>query len=209
MYKNRLRDKKILYPKIIDFSLKIFLKLTNNDIIEDKIFDCIENPQNLLDLYCKTGTLTIKLAINYPLTKVIEMENNNNYLRYAKKQIRYSFLRNISFMNISNLEDYNDYFDCIIMYFALNDLAMHNIKELLNFLKKVLKNRKKLIIVDYNKIKCRFKNYIYKLYLLIFKRKRLEFIKYDLINTLFILGYQNITLNEFDGVKLISCYNAK
>src|SRR5690554_4136472 len=193
MYKNRLKDKLIFFPKFFDFSLNFYFKYTSNDTIEDRIIDCIGEANNILDIYCKTGTMTIKVAKNNQAVKIIGMENNNNYLIFARRQIRYSFLKNISFINLSNIEFYKEYFDCVLLYFALNDLSSEGVNELLEYIKKVLINRKKLIIVDYHYVKKGVKGYLYNIYIRLFKRQRLKFIKYDLINTLSKIGYHDIS----------------
>ncbi len=208
MYKNRLKDKKIRFPKLFEKLNNWYLNLTKNQGIEDKLLDSInENAKFILDVYCKTGMLTIDIAQSFPLAQIIGMEDNSYFLKIAKKKIRHSFINNIEYTNLSNLFMYNNYFNCVVLYFALNDLSFEGIKKLLANISKVLKAKEKLIIADYCVLDNSFRKLIFWLYRFLFHRKLFRFYKIDLVTILEECGYTEIKVDNFEGIRFISCHN--
>ncbi len=200
---------KMLFPKMYDFWLKSFLFFTKNKDFNEEILDLITvNDKQILDVGCKTGMMTCKIAKERPYSQIIGMENNQQFLRLAKKNKRQYFVTNVTFMNLANLELENKHFDVVLFFFAINDLPIDAIKELFTKVKSLLTKHKKLIIIDYNKWKSEKSNFVIKVLTKLFLHVSIDaFIKLDLLDLLQKTGYEQIHSEVFNGIKLISSIN--
>jgi tRNA (uracil-5-)-methyltransferase len=76
---------KFLMPKMIEFSLSL-----------------INNPRDLLELYCGSGTFTIPMSRYF--NKIFATENNRASIGYLKKSIIKNNISNISHSRLSDTE---------------------------------------------------------------------------------------------------------
>ena len=67
-----------------------------------KVIDMIEKPEDLLELYCGSGTFTLPLAKYF--TKVFATENNRQSIRCLDKGIAYNKAHNINYSRLSDDE---------------------------------------------------------------------------------------------------------
>jgi len=138
------------------------------------------------------------------------MDNNHQFLRIAKRRQRENFLKNIEFMNLSNLELYEEEFDIVLIFFALNDLSMESIKKLLEKLRSILLSNKKLIIVDYTTSKHFLSQFLMKINQKVFFNKHFNvFIDCDICELLQDLGFKIASVEEIKNIKIISCLNSE
>ncbi len=204
----RKRVVKIKFKKLYDVKIKLLKNIIKNDEIDDRIMNHISySDKKILDVHCKTGLMTIKIAKERPYAEVIGLAQHH-YLPIAKRRKRQHFVKNIEFMHLSNLTIHEKYFDIITLFFVLNELEVDRIKQLLLKIKSILKENKKLLIVDFTKGKNRITNFVLKVYHLIFGHKNMnKFLSINLCELLKHLGYHNITKEEYNGFKLISSFN--
>lgn len=179
----------------------ILLKLLRDIDIDDIISQYIStNDKNILDVFCRTGVITIKIAKSYPFSQVVGMEDNQKFLKIAKTKRRRSMLPNLEFVSLANLPTYTDYHDLVTLFFALSGRTETDIKEILLAIKPTLKIRGKLLIVDFEPDKIDRAGLILGLYLSLFYKKGSTFSFDTLLEE---TGYQINKKQMVQGVTII------
>ncbi|QVK18818.1 class I SAM-dependent methyltransferase [Mycoplasmatota bacterium] len=194
------------YAKFYDYCLKIIM---NYEDLKDKILEHINvSDKRILDVHCKTGIMTFKIARERPFAHVVGMENNHQFLRLLKRKKRENYVKNIEFMNLSNMDSYEEKFDVITLVFVLNGLPIDEMIGILKKIKSILKVNKKLIIVDCTKAKNIVSQFLINVYQKIFINKKFKtFMTYDVGDCLKDIGFRSITTEEYNGIKMISSIN--
>lgn len=198
---------KVKFPRFYDVRLRVLKPFFKHDDFTEKIIEHIqEKDKRILDIYCKTGTATIKIAKKRPYSHVIGMDQHQ-FIKFAKRKKRQNHVRNLDFMHLSNLELANMRFDVVTLIFVLNQLSTDLINQLLGKIKLILKDNKKLIIVDYTEGKDKVSKLLLNFYHFIFGHKNMNtFQETNICNLLEEQGFYQINKEEYNGYKMISSY---
>lgn len=104
-------------------------------------------PQSILDVGCGGGLFTIRLAKQFPQTKVIGIDLSSDAIRFAKEQLQASPQPNVDFI-LSSSPDLNyipNSFDVITATLVCHHLSD---EELISFLKQSYRIAKRAIILN-------------------------------------------------------------
>lgn len=153
-----------------------------------------------MDIFCRTGNITIKIAKTFPFSQVLGIEENQKYLKIAKMKRRRSMLPNLEFVSLANMPTLKEHNDLVTMFFALTGHSKEKIKDILINIKPTLKLRGKILIVDVEPDKITHAGLIIGLYLSLFYKKRPN---YSINILLEETGYNIIKQQVVRGVTII------
>ncbi len=98
-------DDTLIYKNLKIYQTDNTFTQSNKYLVDKMIFkviDFIENPDDLLELYCGIGTFTIPLS--FILNKVLATENNRNSIKCLKKSLKENNISNIHNARLSSDE---------------------------------------------------------------------------------------------------------
>lgn len=187
--------------QISELQNSILIKLLRDIDIDDIINQYITpNDKQILDIFCRTGNITIKIAKTFPFSQVLGIEENQKYLKIAKMKRRRSMLPNLEFVSLANMPTLKEHNDLVTMFFALTGHSKEKIKDILINIKPTLKLRGKILIVDVEPDKITHAGLIIGLYLSLFYKKRPN---YSINILLEETGYNIIKQQVVRGVTII------
>ena len=98
-------DDKLIYKNLKIYQTDNTFTQSNKYLVDKMIFkviDFIENPDDLLELYCGIGTFTIPLSFIF--NKVLATENNRNSIKCLNKSLKENNISNIHNARLSSDE---------------------------------------------------------------------------------------------------------
>jgi len=98
-------DDTLIYKNLKIYQTDNTFTQSNKYLVDKMIFkviDFIENPDDLLELYCGIGTFTIPLSFIF--NKVLATENNRNSIKCLKKSLKENNISNIHNARLSSDE---------------------------------------------------------------------------------------------------------
>ena len=98
-------DDTLIYKNLKIYQTDNTFTQSNKYLVDKMIFkviDCIENPHDLLELYCGIGTFTIPLSFIF--NKVLGTENNRNSIKCLNKSLEENNISNIHNARLSSDE---------------------------------------------------------------------------------------------------------
>lgn len=194
-----------LFVHLTNFFTKQYLNFIEKADVKEKIIDEIGfNDRNILDYNCKTGIITIDIARARPNAHVVGVDTNHRYIRFTKRKKRKNYTRNLDVMNLSNLHTTTSYFDVVVVCFAFSNMSTQKIHETIKDIKNLLKEKSKLIILDYLTPKNKIKEFLTNLYHKISKNNFISsFLDLDISSVLVNDGFKDVSIEDFIGTKLI------
>lgn len=170
------------------------------------ILDCIPDKKlKILEVCIGTAESSIIIAEKRPNTEIIGIDLSKDMLEIAKQKIDKKGITNIrtAIMDATNMNFENNYFDIVLISLVLHEVDNSIRHKIMKEARRVLKDRGKIIIVEWQKPKKLIQKTLFSIIKLLEPKGFNKFLQLDMIE--YVKQYHLKVLSEkkYDYTKII------
>jgi len=159
----------------------------------------------VLEVCIGTGTNSIIIAENRRNTEIVGIDLSKEMLAVAKEKIEKRGIRNIEtlVMDATNMDFDDNYFDVVLISLVLHEVGGHVRDKIMKEAKRVLKNRGKIIIVEWDKPKKSIQKLLFSLIELSEPKGFKEFLQLDIKEYVGKFSLKALSEVKYDYTRII------
>ncbi len=158
-----------------------------------------KNAGKILDMATGTAGIAIQVKKKFPKAEVYAIDLSNKMLKIARNKIKREKLKiALSKQNIEKTNFRNNFFDVVVISLGMHHVAPQKTRHVLSEIKRVLKNKGKIIILDIHKPKNAIVKAVYLFAVKLIEGHAIPFFEQNLVKELKEVGFKKVKRRTYN-----------